>query len=160
MTTTDDRPARTRNLPPVPGLHDPLPADARAEIPEDRIALVRKRMVERITEVAAEANGNDEATVTLFAQEVALATAWLSMMEEHRDAAAARLRARGVPMTKIAKLARVSDSYLARRLFNRGVKRKIVRGVLTVAAIGGGLAAAIAAAQNGADPTPLLALTP
>lgn len=136
MTTTGDRPTRTRNLPPVPGLHDPLPLTERSEFPEDRVALVRARMAERISEIHDQANGDQEALLRMFAEEIALASGWASMMEEHRDAAAARLRDKGMPMTRIAKLARVSDSYLARRLFKRGVTRKVVRGgVLAVVVI-------------------------
>jgi AraC-like DNA-binding protein len=44
------------------------------------------------------------------------------------EAAAGRLREEGVPMTKIARYAGVSDTYLSRRLTGaRGMARKVIR---------------------------------
>lgn len=146
--------APNRNLPPVPGLHDLVPPHEVPDIPPDRIAVVRARMVERITQIMDDSGGSDEARVVLFSQEITLATAWVAMMEEHRDAAAARLRDRGMPMTRIARLARVSDSYLARRLFRRGATRKVIRGGLlglTVGATSAVLAATVAALTGAPD---------
>jgi len=48
----------------------------------------------------------------------------LDVVLEERDACAARLRAQGVAMIDIARWARVSDSYLSRRLLRRGLPRR------------------------------------
>lgn len=152
---TSERIPLPRNLPPVPGLHDPLSlADV---VSPDRAEVVRQRIVERVTQIHDESRGSAEARVRLFSEEIALASAWVTMMEEHRDAAAADLRDRGVPMTRIARLARVSDSYLARRLFRRGVTRKVVRGGLLAIALGTG-AASVVSAVTAPDSPVLVAL--
>lgn len=85
-------------------------------------------VADRMAEVLSEADGDDEALVRLCAAELRYSVAYQRKIEEIRDDAVLRLRERGVPMTRIAVLAKVSDSYLSRRLIGRGTARKVNRG--------------------------------
>lgn len=95
-----------------------LTADTFAEAVDSRLAQL----------TSASRDGQDpEETLLLCAQEIRMSVEYQRRIEEIRDAAAQALRDQQVPMTRIARLAGVSDSYLARRLFARGSARKTVR---------------------------------
>lgn len=91
-----------------------------------------------IAQMDGVADGDDELRVRMVAAHLALVEEHADRMRDYRDDAAARLREAGVPMTRIAKLARVNDSALARRLFKRGGCRRVQRGGLAVTALLGG----------------------
>lgn len=80
-----------------------------------------------IQEMYDEAGGDPERLLALAGQARAASRAFLVEVERILDETAMDLRDRGVPMTRLARLARVSDSYLTRRLLRRGAKRKFDR---------------------------------
>jgi chemotaxis regulatin CheY-phosphate phosphatase CheZ len=88
----------------------------------------RKVSQEWLDRLVAEADGDDERLLHLCADH-------LEVVDEHgdrvrrelRDPAAQRLREAGVPMKRIATLARITDSALARRILHAGSKRRVDR---------------------------------
>lgn len=105
------------------------------------------------------AGDDDEVRIRLAAAHLRLVDAHMDRMREYRDDAAVRLRERGVPMTRIAKLARINDSALARRLFARGSSRLVRRGgALGVALLMGWLVAEDLIAALFTDPVTSTAL--
>jgi hypothetical protein len=66
-------------------------------------------------DAAVDAEPDDLARLRLLAQHIAEVTAHLAYARQLRDACAVRLRVQGVPMRRVAAVAGVGDSYLARQ---------------------------------------------
>lgn len=79
--------------------------------------------------IEAIAQGDDAVRLKLVAAHIAILNEHLADMRDLRDEIAGVLRERGFPMTRIATLAQCSDSYLARRVFGKGGRRKFRRGM-------------------------------
>jgi hypothetical protein len=70
----------------------------------------------------------DAELIQLCRDEIAAVRVYQHAVRDVMEAAAGRLRDEGVPMTKIAVYAGVSDTYLSRRLTGaRGMARKVIR---------------------------------
>lgn len=80
-----------------------------------------------VAALVEDCDDDDERLVRSAAQRLDDHATLMAAVEQVRDEAAMRLRAVGVPMTRISRLARLSDSHLARRLFRLGAQRKVVR---------------------------------
>jgi hypothetical protein len=78
-----------------------------------------RQMLEQVT-----VPGGDADELRVLSRMADDAQAHLDAVRELRDACAARLRLDGVAMVDIARWARVSDSYLTRRLLRRGLTRR------------------------------------
>jgi hypothetical protein len=71
---------------------------------------------------------SDESLLARCAAELAAIAAHQQRVLALRDETALRLREAGMPMARLARLARCTDSYLARRLIALGSARRITRG--------------------------------
>lgn len=76
-----------------------------------------------VTEIIKEADGDDYRLLDLLRENAEITKRHQEEIWDTRDAAAKRLRDAGVPMTEIAGWAGVADSYLSRRLIEKGAKR-------------------------------------
>jgi hypothetical protein len=76
---------------------------------------------------AVDAAPDDYARLLLLAQHIAEVTKHLDYARQLRDATANRLRARGMPMPRIAAAAQVGDSYLSRRALAAGLPPRRTR---------------------------------
>lgn len=97
-----------------------------------RAAEIDEIIQTNLNAMIAEAGGDDEALLRMATRELTYCVRYRDLVEEVRDMTAARLRRRGVPMTQIANIAGVSDSYLSRRLIRNGATRKVVRGLAAI----------------------------
>ena len=71
---------------------------------------------------------NDAELIQVCRAEMEASRLYHDKVRDILEAAAGRLREDGVPMTKIARYAGVSDTYLSRRLTGaRGMARKVIR---------------------------------
>ena len=77
-----------------------------------------------IKNIVDEADGDDRKLLRLLAENATVTKRHKERIEAARDAAARRLRDAGVPMIEIADEASVTDSYLSRRLIQKGASRR------------------------------------
>jgi lipid A disaccharide synthetase len=70
---------------------------------------------------------DDRALLDLLASRISEVEAYLRALRSARTEAAKRLHDLGVPMSTIARAARVTDSYLARQVYDAGGIRRIDR---------------------------------
>lgn len=80
-----------------------------------------------LAQIVEEAGADDEKLLRLLAQAMEETEEHAERIRNIRDDAARRLREKGLPMQRIAKLAGVTDSALARRILNAGATRRVDR---------------------------------
>jgi hypothetical protein len=80
-----------------------------------------------IAKMIEDADGDDEHLLRLVADGMDVVKAHKKRLDEVQLQAAIRLRNEGVPMQRIARLARVSDSALSRRIIRAGGIRRVDR---------------------------------
>lgn len=71
---------------------------------------------DRLAELFAAADGDDATLLRLLAAEAENVAAYTRRVHAMRDQVVARMSVNGVPLIRLAVLARVTDSYLSRRL--------------------------------------------
>lgn len=89
-------------------------------------ARARTDAAETLDRVLAEA-ANDRDRIAALADVIEELTEVTRRARALRDATAIRLREYGVPTTEVARLARVTDSYLARNALAAGAPRRVTR---------------------------------
>lgn len=105
--------------------------------PLDPVALAHLRELfatraeERVAEIEAACEGDPERKLAALTEELNLLGQYQSAVEQARDDVVADMREAGYPMMRLAQIARVSDSYLSRRMIRRGSARRVVRGTGT-----------------------------